>query len=102
MGEYRQVASLDDLPPGASLCVEVEGAPVALFNVEGRVYAITNICPHAGGPLSEGLVSATVVSCPWHGWPFDLTDGSLGFRPGGPKIRTYPVRVEGDTILVRA
>ena len=72
---------------------------VALFNVDGKFYALDGICPHAGGPLGEGELRGTVVTCPWHGWQFDVTTGQhcLNARL---MHQTFAVRVEGDDILV--
>jgi nitrite reductase (NADH) small subunit len=72
---------------------------VALFNVEGTFYALDGVCPHQGGPLAEGEVTGCIVTCPWHGWQFDVCTGQHQFSA---TIRqpTLPVRVEGDAVLV--
>jgi nitrite reductase/ring-hydroxylating ferredoxin subunit len=93
------VATLSDLPPGACLSVEASGVLIALFNVEGRIFATANTCPHAGGPLGEGLLHGEVVECPWHGWRFNVR---TGVRPENPDftVPTYEVQIEGDRIRV--
>lgn len=97
-----KVAALADLPPGASLAARVDGVPVALFNVAGTVYAIHNVCPHAGAPLDRGARTGScgeIVICPFHGWRFDVRTGRSPHLPG-EVIRTYPTRVTDGEIEV--
>ena len=75
MANFVKVAQTSEIPDGQGKCVEVEGKRIAIFNVEGTYYAIDDICPHQGGPLGEGELSGTVVTCPWHGWEYDVTTG---------------------------
>lgn len=100
MSRLITVATLADLPPGKCLSVEVEGRGVALFNVNGTIFATDNTCPHAGGPLGEGTLTGTTVTCPWHGWRYDVHTGE---RPENPafKVACFPVELEGGTIRVR-
>jgi nitrite reductase (NADH) small subunit len=70
-----------NVPPGESGVIELEGKEVALFNVEGRFYAIANRCPHRGAPLSRGRVEEAAVRCPLHGWLFDLESGRCLNQP---------------------
>jgi nitrite reductase (NADH) small subunit len=93
--------SVGDLSPGKGRCVELgAGRELAIFKVEGEVYAIDNHCPHRGGPLAEGDVSGCVVYCPLHAWSFDLR---TGISPGNARasVQTFPVRItpEGDVIV---
>ena len=99
MPGFVKMATLDQLPRGPALEVEHEGRIYALFNVGGEIHAIDGVCPHQGGPLADGVLEGTCVSCPWHGWQFDVTNGKT---PLGPKIKqaVYDVRIEGDDILV--
>ncbi|MBI4564858.1 MAG: Rieske (2Fe-2S) protein [Planctomycetes bacterium] len=99
MGTFVKVASLSDLAPGTSRMVEAEGKEVALYNVDGKIFASTNICPHQGGPLAEGVLEGTTIVCPWHAWAFDLTSGTSPVNPR-LKIETYAVKVENDGIYV--
>jgi len=99
---FVPVAAPADLPPGASRAVWVGDVPVALFNVAGTVYAIDNVCPHAGGPLSHGVRSGPCgefVTCPWHGWRFDVRTGQSPHLPG-EQVRTFPVRVVEGAVEV--
>ncbi len=99
---YTPVATLADLPPGASRRVYAAGEAVALFNVNGTVYAIANRCTHARASLSEGAVDPErcVVTCPWHEGVFSLETGqALGGPPSLP-VAAYRVKLEGDTVLI--
>ena len=101
MGSFVKVASKSELGPGGVKKVEVAGAEVALFNIDGNFYAIEEMCPHRGGPLSEGFVEDKVVTCPWHGWQYDVASGACLTNPAVIQKR-YEVKVEGDDILVSA
>lgn len=72
---------------------------VALFNVEGTFYALDGVCPHQGGPLGKGAMTGHVVTCPWHGWQFDVRDGQHQFSANIQQA-TLPVKVEEDSVLV--
>lgn len=99
MAEFVKVARLDELPPGSAREVVLGDQIVALFHLEDRIVAVDGICPHQGGPLAQGSCNGPVVTCPWHGWQFDLRDGrSTTFRR--VRIPTFEVCVEGDDILV--
>ncbi len=102
MGQFTRVADANDLSPGQSMCLEFGGEKVALFNVGGTIYAIADSCTHRGGPLSEGEVQGTDVTCPLHGAMFDLTTGSVKGPPASSAVIQYEVRVEGDEIQIAA
>jgi nitrite reductase/ring-hydroxylating ferredoxin subunit len=93
------VASVSDLPPGTGTERTAGGRVIALFNVDGQFHALDGVCPHAGGPLGEGFLSGPVVTCPWHGWQFDVTSGQHCLNPS-LKHTAFPVRVEGPDVLV--
>lgn len=99
MEGFQKVAQLDDLTPGRSRKVTVNGRAIALFNVDGKFYAIHNSCPHEGGPLAEGRLKGYVVACPWHDLAFDIRNGQ-GTDGGGYCVGSYEVRVEGTDIWV--
>ena len=86
----------DDIAPGRAVCIKHEGEGIAVFNIDGVYYACDDACPHAGGPLHMSFMSGTVVSCPWHGWTFDLAE--TGGPPDG--VRRFPVSVEAGEIVV--
>ncbi len=99
MPGFVKLATLDALPPGAAIEVEHDGRIYALFHRDGTIYAIDGICPHQGGPLAEGEVKGSVVTCPWHGWQFELRTGQslLSTRV---RQAVFEVRVEGRDVLV--
>jgi nitrite reductase/ring-hydroxylating ferredoxin subunit len=99
MPGFVKLATLDELPEGVAKEVEHDGRIYALFNVGGAISAIDGICPHQGGPLAEGELAGTVVTCPWHGWQFDVRTGQ---SPLMARVRqpVYEVRIEGRDVLV--
>ncbi len=99
MGNFVKVAQTSDIPAGQGKCIEVEGQRIAIFNVDGSYYALDDICPHQGGPLGEGELDSNVVTCPWHGWEFDVTTGVNRDDPDVQQ-QQFSVKVEGDDILV--
>src|SRR5437879_80571 len=99
---YTPAATLADLPPGSSMRVYVAGEAVALFNVSGTVYAISNRCTHARASLSEGAVDAArcAVTCPWHAGVFSLETGRVLGGPPVHPVAAFQVKLDGDTILI--
>ncbi len=99
MGQFVSVGKVTDIEPGTCVPVEVGDRWIALFNVDGAIYAMDNTCPHAGGPLGEGLLINDVVKCPWHGWKFNVRTGQ---RPDNPEftVACYEVRVVHDEVQV--
>jgi nitrite reductase/ring-hydroxylating ferredoxin subunit len=93
------VASPGDIPPGTAKEVMADDQVVALFNVDGTLYALDGVCPHAGGPLGEGTLRGTTITCPWHGWQFDVASGQncLNLRM---THKRFAVKVEGNDVLV--
>jgi nitrite reductase/ring-hydroxylating ferredoxin subunit len=94
-----KVAETSDLTPGQGKVVEVGGKTVALFNAAGKFCAIDNTCLHRGGPLGEGDLDGTIVTCPWHGWRYDVTTGANAMNPA-VKVACFPVSVEGSGVFV--
>jgi len=99
MADYVAVAHLDQLPPGRGMVVTVRGLAVALFNVEGAVYAMEDACRHAGASLGGGELRGTIVRCPAHGWRYDVCTGQTIYEPGY-EVASFPVQVVDGTILV--
>jgi nitrite reductase/ring-hydroxylating ferredoxin subunit len=95
-----RVAAAGELAHGEGRVVEVEGRALALFNVDGRYYAIDNVCPHRGGPLAEGDLDGRVVSCPWHAWRFDVTTGANVNNPA-VKAGCYAVTEDAGAVYVQ-
>ena len=98
MGDWMTVAKRSEVKPGQAKAVQVKGQAVALFNVDGAFYAIEDACSHVGGPLSEGALSGTTVTCPWHGADFDVTSGKVLGPPAAEHLKRYPVQVQGDDV----
>ena len=99
---FVTVARVADTPPGTISVHEVGAVRIALCNVNGRFYAIDDVCTHDGGPLDQGELSGQLVECPRHGAKFDVTTGRAAVLPAVKPVRTYPVRVEGDDVQVDA
>jgi 3-phenylpropionate/trans-cinnamate dioxygenase ferredoxin component len=99
MAEFVKVASLSELAPGTAKAVEVAGTAIALFNVDGTVFALDNTCLHQGGPLGEGMLDGEVVMCPWHMWEYNVRTGEKIGEPS-LKVRRYEVQVENGDIKV--
>jgi nitrite reductase (NADH) small subunit len=89
---WISLCSLDELAEGRGKYVEIDGFQLAVFLQGGKVFALDNVCPHAGESLSGGSIENGCVVCPWHSWAFQLTDGQLRDTPG-VKISTYKIRL---------
>src|SRR5215831_19028323 len=100
MAEFQKAAETQDVPSGQGIKVKVGDKHIALFNSEGTYYAIDDTCPHKGGPLWEGEVTGTRVTCPWHGSTFDLRTGEVVSPPAAVGISCYNVRVVGNDIEI--
>jgi NAD(P)H-dependent nitrite reductase small subunit len=96
---WTKVAAISDVPEGGAFVSEAAGKAIALFKVEGQVYALENRCPHRGGPLGEGFLEGKLVTCPWHAWQFDVTNGVCDNIPDMSQT-SYPVKIEGDDVLI--
>jgi nitrite reductase/ring-hydroxylating ferredoxin subunit len=101
MPELVKIAETNDLPPGKAAAFDVGGQRIAVFNVDGTFYAIEDTCPHSGGPLSEGQVQGTKVTCPWHEADFDLRTGEVLGPPAFEGVKSYRIVVEGNDIKVQ-
>ena len=99
MKEVR-VGRVEDLPADQPTLVQTEGTRIALVRVGDAVYACEDLCPHQGGPLSEGRLSGNRLSCPWHGWMFDVRTGNCLMPTRGGPITRYPVRVDAGDVWV--
>lgn len=96
---FVRTAKIAELPPGTVREFQIEGRAVALANVDGKVYAINNTCLHRGGPLGQGILEGKVVTCPWHGWQFDVTSGNAVQNPKAA-VDCYRAEVRGVDIFV--
>jgi NAD(P)H-dependent nitrite reductase small subunit len=97
--EFIRVARMADLKDKRGTLVRVEGEEVALWRVEGKVYAINNVCPHQHfSMLHQGSLDGLHVTCPMHGWSFSLEDGRA--QSGNGRAKVYRVKQEGDVVLI--
>ena len=101
MSEWITVCNVADLPPGANRVVEIDGAQVAVFNLDGQLYAIEDVCTHDGGVLTGGPVEGDVIVCPRHGARFCIRTGEALSAPAYEPVATFPVRVEDGGVQVR-
>ncbi len=99
MATFVKAAEAAEVPPGTGKCITVDGKEIALFNIGGAFYAIDNTCLHRGGPLAEGELDGTVVTCPWHGWQYDVTTG-VNVMDDTEGVQRYDVKIEGGTVLI--
>jgi 3-phenylpropionate/trans-cinnamate dioxygenase ferredoxin component len=100
MSEFVKVAVRSELPDGGKKLVEVDGREIALFGVDGSIYAIDDVCTHDGGPLAEGVLRGCEIECPRHGARFDVRTGKAMTFPAFEPVTTHRVEVRGDDVLV--
>jgi len=96
---FVRTVKVAEVPAGGIRELQVEGKAVAVANVGGKIYAINNTCLHRGGPLGEGILEGKVVTCPWHGWQFDVTNGKSVQNPVAG-LDCYAIEVRGEDIFV--
>ena len=94
--EYVAVARVEDLPPGEMMEVDIQGEEIALFNLDGGIFAIDDACTHEGGTLSEGPVQGDEVVCPSCGSRFSIVSGQARGLPAMEDVASYRVRITGD------
>jgi 3-phenylpropionate/trans-cinnamate dioxygenase ferredoxin component len=103
MAEFIKVATLDELPIGGRKLIEVEDVRLALFNCDGQIYAIEDVCTHDGGPLVEGeILDGCQVQCPRHGARFDIRSGEALSFPAFESTNVYAVQIEGDDVWIES
>jgi 3-phenylpropionate/trans-cinnamate dioxygenase ferredoxin subunit len=100
MAEFVKVTTRSELPPGGKTLAEVDGRPIAVFNVDGCFYAIDDVCTHDGGPLAEGDLDGHEIQCPRHGARFDVRNGKALCFPAFEPVATHRVEVRGDDVYV--
>jgi 3-phenylpropionate/trans-cinnamate dioxygenase ferredoxin component len=100
MSAFQRACSLSQLPDQGAIGVEVEGVPVAVVRVDGEVFALHDVCSHEEVPLSEGDIYDHTVECWLHGSCFDLRTGKPTGPPATKPVTTYPVKIDGDDVLV--
>jgi nitrite reductase (NADH) small subunit len=99
MAEWIRIAAAVEVPPGACGEYVAGGRIVALYNVNGNYHALDGICPHQGGPLGKGSLCGAIVTCPWHGFQFDVTTGQ--HQTSKSLVHpTFPVKLENGDVFV--
>ncbi len=99
MPDFKYVTTTAEIPIGGAKAFVVGEREIAVFNIDGTFHAIDNSCPHQGGPLAEGSLDGNVVSCPWHGWCFDVTTGAMTLG-GFTSVDAFDVRIDGTSLAV--
>ena len=99
--DFVKVANTDDIQLSNMKEVQLDGEIICLANIEGKYYAIGNICTHEGGPLADGTLGGYEVECPWHGSKFDVRTGEVKEPPASEPEPTYQVKVDGNNILIK-
>ncbi len=99
MSRWIPVANVADCPPGSCMELAVAGRIVAIFNVDGDFHALDGVCPHQGGPLGKGQLEGQIVTCPWHGWQFDVRSGQHQINPTLRQPR-FGVHVADERIMI--
>jgi|SRR6188472_1513077 len=99
--DFVKVAETKDIQTSQMKEVQIDGKDVCIANVDGKYYAIGNVCTHMGGPLAEGKLEGHEVQCPWHGSRFDIRNGKVTRPPAQREEPIYEVKVEDGVILIR-
>lgn len=97
---WHSVAKTSDVTEGEVIGVEIEGTPIAIYNLDGEFFATHNVCTHAFALLSDGYVDDGKIECPLHQGIFDIRSGKAEEGPVDEDLQTFPVKVEGDALLV--
>ncbi len=97
---YARVAAAEEIPPGGALAVSVNGRTIAIFNVDGALYAVDDTCTHEYAPLAQGARHGEIVTCPKHGSRFNVRTGRVLSLPAVVPLSTYPVKVEDGQVYV--
>ncbi len=97
---FVKIGRSTEVPEGRPEVFEIEDRHIAVYRLDGAYYAIEDICTHDGGPLAEGELDGQEVICPRHGARFDIKSGAATCMPAITPVESYPVRVEGDDLLI--
>jgi nitrite reductase/ring-hydroxylating ferredoxin subunit len=100
MTKFKRVANVTSISSGKAAVFDVDGKKIAVYNVAGVFYAVDNACSHRGGPLGEGSLHGTTITCPWHGAQFDVTSGQVLGLPASADITSYATKVEEGGVWV--
>ena len=98
--EFVGVGTVSEFTPGRGRMVVVDGRHVAVFRLGDEFFALDNLCLHRGGPLCDGPIANNVVTCPWHGWSYQIKTGMMVQDPR-VGVSCHDVRIDGDRVSVR-
>jgi 3-phenylpropionate/trans-cinnamate dioxygenase ferredoxin subunit len=114
--ERFAVCEVAELPPGARKLITAAGRSIGVFNVDGELYALRNVCPHRSAPICLGTLAGTmlpsepgefeygldglILRCPWHAWEFDIRTGESYLDPVNYRVKTYPTEIENGVVFV--
>ena len=101
MAEWVNVGMVDEIPPGSHKVMDVNDVLVAVFNIDGKFYAIEDVCTHDGGILTGGPISGCIITCPRHGATFDVRTGAALTAPAYEPTATFPVQVVDGMVQVK-
>ncbi len=96
---FVKIGTLAELPAGSVMEAEVDGNRYAVCNYDGELRAFDGYCPHAGGPLGEGLIDGKYLVCPWHAWQFDCLTGVNDYDES-TRLESFPIKTEGGDLLI--
>ena len=98
--QWTDVAALADLFDGAGIAVTPADHDIALYSVDGAVYATDNLCPHGNARLCDGFIEGLEIECPFHQGRFDLRTGQPTCAPATESLKTWPVKIDGDRVYL--
>lgn len=99
--DFVKVADIKDIQPSSMKEIQINGEAICVVNLDGKYYAIGNVCTHEGGPLADGTLEGYEVECPWHGSKFDIRTGEVTNPPASEPEPTFEVKVDGNNILIK-
>ena len=102
MTNWVTVGPTDTFPPGEHVCTEAAGEHIVVFNHDGAFFVLANICPHAGLPLGEGDRTGKIITCPFHGYAYNIENGkNIDWPDEEAPVRTYATRVEDGQLQIQ-
>lgn len=100
MAKWIEVCNSEEVPAGERKFIDVQGQPICLFNIDGQLHAIANICPHAGLPLAQGELCGKVITCPFHGYAYNVETGKNVDYADDIPVAVYPIRMQGQKLEI--
>jgi len=100
MGKWIEAGQANEFPQESKTCMELSGFALIICNIKGKLHAAANICPHAGLPLGDGDMAGTLLTCPYHGYTYDMTTGKNFDDPYDASLILFPIRIEDGNVEV--